>query len=199
MRPYKAIIETANGKVASLGMATVEVPGLGRSVDAVVIQDAPCLLSAGCLVKEGYELRWGPAGCCLRGPDEAVTKLDVVEGIPVLCGDHEHAAGVRRTSTRRGLRGTAGAGSRRRAGISANVGAVREGVEQAHQQQGHYPWRDDCTVCAESALRSSKHARRLPHAATLAVDIVSMGASGPHVLVGATQQPGWVYAEPLQS
>ena len=31
------------------------------------------------------------------------------------------------------------------------------------------------------------------------MDIVSLGSAGPHVLVGATQQPGWAYAEPLQS
>ena len=68
-----------------------------------------------------------------------------------------------------------------------------------HRQQEHYPWREDCGICAETALRSTPRRRRLPHTGVLAIDIASVGVGGPSVLVGATQQPGWTYAEPVKA
>ena len=81
----------------------------------------------------------------------------------------------------------------------APAGGVISGVDATHRQHGHYPWRADCEVCCGAALRSAQHRRQLPHAGVLAVDLASLGMSGPHVLVGATQLPGWQYAEPVRS
>ena len=81
---------------------------------------------------------------------------------------------------------------------AALAGVVRGGVAECHQQEGHYPWRGDCAVCCEAALRNAPHLRRLPHAGVLAVDLAALGNSGPRVLVGATQRPGWTYAEPVR-
>ena len=75
--------------------------------------------------------------------------------------------------------------------------AVREGAEHEHRQRGHYPWNEECSTCNEAAMRCRQHRRQLPHAGTLAVDIVALSQSGPYVLVGATQAPGYTYAERL--
>ena len=68
-----------------------------------------------------------------------------------------------------------------------------------HRQHGHYPWRDDCRVCVEAAVRSEPHRRQMLHAGVLAVDIAALSGTGPYVLVGATQAPGYTYAEPARS
>ena len=68
MRPTDAKVETANGVVPADGVATVPVPALGHSVDALVLQRSPCLLSAGALVRSGYALAWDTAGCRLTSP-----------------------------------------------------------------------------------------------------------------------------------
>ena len=44
-------VETPNGMVPAAGLATVLVPAPGHSVDALVLQHCPCLLSAGALVR----------------------------------------------------------------------------------------------------------------------------------------------------
>ena len=177
LRPSRAVVDTANGTVRAAGEATVRVEALGHGVDAIVLPSAPCLLSVGQLVADGYELRWGPRACRLVGPRGAVLNLGVVDGIPCLLGEHPDGAPNR---------------------AAAGVGAVRAGVEEQHRQVGHYPWQAECSVCNEAGMRSEQHRRRLPHAGVLAVDILSMGTAGPHMLVGATQLPGWVYAEPVR-
>ena len=53
-------------------------------------------------------------------------------------------------------------------------------------------------MCCASSLRSAQHRRRPPHQGVLAVDVAALSGAEPHVLVGATQQPGWTYAEPTQ-
>ena len=69
--------------MTAAGEATVAVPGLGKK-QALVLDDAPRLLSVGLLVQDGYTLRWGPSGCSLSRPGEAPTQLQIVDGIPVL-------------------------------------------------------------------------------------------------------------------
>ena len=53
-------------------------------------------------------------------------------------------------------------------------------------------------MCCESSLRNAQHRRRPPNQGVLAVDVVALTGAGPHVIVGATQLPGWTYAEPTQ-
>ena len=189
MRPSKCAVETANGKVGALGEATVYVPGIQTTVDAVVLSKSPCLLSVGMLVQQGYVFRWGPSGCWLHQPRGGSTPLHVVGGVPILKhlpgraqGERDHAAG-----------------DELHAAAAAERGAVRGGVAEQHRQSGHYPWSSACSICVESSLRSEQHRRRMPHAGVLAVDLVSLDATGPIMLVGATQQPGWTYAEPVRS
>ena len=177
-RATECVVETANGTVKAAGEATVYVPGIRKAVEAVVLPKSPCLLSMGLLVQDGYELRWGPDACELQVPGGGVAKLKVRGGVPIL----EDEAVAQRAG--------------RCAAMAAGQEAVVEGVAEVHRQQGHYPWRGDCAVCCESSLRSTQHRRRPPHAGVLAVDIAALGGAGPYVLVGATQQPGWVYAEP---
>ena len=219
VRPSSVLVETANGTVRAVGEAEVKVPCLRDPVTAVVLPGAPCLLSASELVAAGCTLSWSAGRCALSLPCGHELALRVAGGIPVLperccpCarpseeadkpGGAAQAAtastrGARRGKQRRAKpRGRRGGRKRRRA--AGAVGAVRGGVADDHRQYGHYPWRSDCTVCADAALRQAPHHRQLPHAGVLAVDITSLGSAGPHVLVGATQQPGWAYAEPLRS
>ena len=68
MQPNAATVETANGRVTAAGEASVWVAALGARVDALVLEHAPCLLSAGQLVGEGYELRWARGSCTLTTP-----------------------------------------------------------------------------------------------------------------------------------
>ena len=84
------------------------------------------------------------------------------------------------------------------AAYAAPTKAIVEGTAERHRQIGHFPWRDDCGVCAEAALRSAAHMRCMPHVGVLALDIAMLSASGPFVLVGSTQAPGRTYAEPLR-
>ena len=56
VRPTDVKVETANGVVPAAGIATVPAPELGRSVNAPVLQQSPCLLSAGALVRGGYTI-----------------------------------------------------------------------------------------------------------------------------------------------
>ena len=105
--------------------------------------------------------------------------LEVVDGIPAL-SDARVVVGIE---------------DKREA---AHATAVRDGVTPCHQQIGHYPWRSDCALCCDAALRHAPHKRRLPHAGVLSVDLAALGTSGPRVLVGATQLPGWAYAEPVR-
>ena len=174
-------VNTANGNVVAQGIATASVGTLGEDIDVVVMQGAPRLLSVGQLVRQGHALQWGPGGCTLRTPAGRVIDLHVVNGIPML-PEREQTEEPAGTSE----------------GATAHVGAVRDGVAEAHHQAGHYPWRDDCAVCNDAALRHAKHQRRIPHAGVLAVDLAMLGPAGPHVLVGATQLPGWTYAEPVK-
>ena len=119
----------------------------------VVLRHTPCLLSAGQLVQDGCELRWGPAGCYLVKPDGVLIPLDVAGGVPLLnSGD---------------MRGAHGKGTTEQAAAAAAV----EGVAERHRQHGDYPWREDCAVCNAVAPRSAQHRRRLPHAGVLAVDV----------------------------
>ena len=60
-------VETANGVVSAAGETTVAAPGLGTK-QALVLDDAPRLLSVGLLVRDGYALRWGPSGCSISRP-----------------------------------------------------------------------------------------------------------------------------------
>ena len=186
LRPSGCAVETANGKVRALGEATVLVPGLRAEVDTVVLSKTPCLLSVGLLVRQGYELRWGPGGCTLHLPSGHIAPLRVAGGVPVLRGQDVPS-------------GPFDAAGGELAAAAAEHGAVREGVAEHHRQQGHYPWSRECGTCTEAAMRSAQHRRMMPHAGVLAVDLVSLSVSGPHVLVGATQQPGWAYAEPVRS
>ena len=189
LRPGGGAVETANGTVRAVGEATVFVPGIHAAVDAVVLAQSPCLLSVGLLVQQGYAFWWGPNGCTLRLPRGEDVELKVVGGVPVLEATAAHADGCKTGSGRSGLR----------AAVAGQGGATRDGVAEAHQQQGHYPWSTECATCNEAALRHAQHRRQLPHAGVLAVDLVSLTTSGPHVLVGATQQPGWAYAEPVRT
>ena len=225
IRPRCVSVETANGKVVAAGEATVRVPALGQ-VDALILDDAPRLLSVSMLVRDGYTLCWGPGMCCLSKPDRVAIKLEVVDGIPVLpagrgSAGHGVGAGACQAKTRRGRR----AGKRKRqkrnhqgkkdrdnqsgqqageeagwlpAGPATNVAAVREGVDSQHRQQGHYPFRSDCSTCNEAALRSSPHQRRLPHTGIFATDDAPISTCGPAILAGATQQPSWTYGEPIR-
>ena len=180
IEPCETAVETANGRVAAVGRSTVRVSGLGDDVDALVLKDAPCLLSAGQLVRQGYELHWARDRCILVKPCGSEVVLAVTRGIPTLGGQGDEDAT------------TADAGSH-------HALAVREGMSDEHRQSGHYPWRDDCGTCAAAALRSAQHRRRPPHQGVLAVDLASVSPQGPHVMVGATQSPGYTYAQPLRS
>ena len=210
VRPDSTVVETANGDVRAVGVATVDVPGIGRCVDALVLPGAPKLLSAGSLVEEGYELRWRKGRCTLKPPGGQPIALRVVDGIPTLpaarhvaankSGDQAAAGRVQHVlGARGGRRGGRKASSRKRAQEEhdAHAHTVREGVEHEHRQQGHYPWNGECTTCNEVAMRSKQHRRRLPHTGTLSVDVAALSQGGPYVLVGATQAPGYTYAERL--
>ena len=180
-------VETANGAVTAQGGASVTTPGLGLEVEAVVLPNAPRLLSAGRLVQQGYTLRWGRTGCHLTDPRGVATRTSIIDGIPTLpCRGSYAAAGcissVADTKTR-----------------ATPARAVYEKAADEHRQQGHYPWSAECGICNEAALRSDPHHRRMPHPGVLAVDIASLTVSGPHVLVGATQMPGFTYAEAVRS
>ena len=188
LRPTKCAIQTANGTTAALGEATVFVPGIGAAVDAIVLPQSPHLLSVGLLVQQGYEIRWGPGGCELHQPGGGVTPLKVVGGVPLLGGAPPSRA-----------QADAGDSTELHVEVAAERSAVREGAAERHRQAGHYPWSGECSVCVECALRSKQHRRRMPHAGVLAADLVSLSSAGPHMLVGATQQPGWTYAEPVRS
>ena len=48
-------------------------------------------------------------------------------------------------------------------------------------------------------LSAHEHRRRMPHSGVLAVDVASLSARGPHVLVGATHCLCHTYAQPLKS
>ena len=181
MRPASIDVETANGTVPAQGVATVDVPALGHSVDALVLQSSPCLLSAGALVRSGYSLSWDNRGCRLTTPCGEVKTLRVDDGIPIL--DHCDAYGEREAA------GTAAVAAR----------PVVDGVAENHRQQGHYPWSDECAVCAEASLRSRQHRRREPDSSTLSVDLASLGTGGPYVLVGCVQVPGQAYVEQIRS
>ena len=239
IRPHSVSVETANGVVTSAGVATVSVPTLG-DMEALVLDDAPRLLSVSMLVRDGYTLHWGPGKCAISRPGQTAIKLRVVDGIPILPHGGDSAGrgtGLRAcpAKTRRGRRAGKRHGRKRRKeqdereadarnqreGSQANtatlpcvsnpspfacgeftpvvnVSAVREGVDVQHRQQGHYPLRNDCSARNQAALRSSPHRRRLPHTGVLAIDIAPISTNGPSVLVGATQQPGWTYAEPIR-
>ena len=82
---------------------------------------------------------------------------------------------------------------------AAPARVVQEHEAEEHRQTGHYPWKADCGVCNDAALRSAQHRRQLPHAGRLAVDLVGLTRSGPHVLVGVTQVPGHTCAEAVKS
>ena len=179
LRPSDVAVETANGRVTAVGEATVHVPALGVTVDALVLENAPCLLSAGQLAEQGYELFWSRGSCTLTTPAGQKVNLEVTGGIPML----------REPSADKGGQHCS----------SEQAHAIRSGISDTHRQVGHYPWRNDCGVCAEAALRSTPHYRRTPHCGVLAVDIVSLSQQGPHVLVRATQAPGRTYAQPLRS
>ena len=180
MRPTRMRVDTANGTIAADGEATAHVAGLQGDVDVVVMVGAPKLLSVGQLVQQGHALEWGPGGCSLSTPEGRTITLDVVDGIPVLQDEATLGPGAMAPQ------------------VAAHVGAVRDGVSTRHQQEGHYPWRSDCSVCCDAAMRSTQHRRRLPHAGVLAIDLAALGTGGPRVLVGVTQLPGWTYAEPVR-
>ena len=204
MRPSDVLVETANGNVRAAGEAEVLVPCLRGPVTAVVLPGAPRLLSASELVAAGCALHWDARRCTLSLPCGHDVMLQVTGGIPVLpdrgcpCAqpradaiEHAGAAleataggcGKRRKGRRRARpRGRRGGRGRKR--VTGAAGAVRGGVAEDHRQYGHYPWRDDCAVCADAALRQAPHRRQLPHAGVLAVDIASLSGAGPHVLVG---------------
>ena len=156
----------------------MHVPGLRSTVSALVMDHSPCLLSVGQLVARGYKLLWTPTECTLRCPAGEDIPLRVEGGIPMMPDED----GRTPWSSGRVL-----------------TSAVRGGVDEEHRQHGHYPWRPDCGSCCAAAMRSQQHRRRLPHAGALAVDVAAVEKGGPYVLVGATQVPGWVYAEPLRS
>ena len=176
MRPTRMRVETANGTVTAGGEARSHVAALGRDVEVVAMAGAPRLLSAGQLVRSGHALEWGPGGCTLRTPRGRDINLDVADGIPLLRDEQAWASAAIVPD------------------VSACSSAVRDGVAASHQQEGHYPWRSDCSVCCDAALRNARHHRRLPHSGVLAIDLVALGTSGPRVLVGTTQLPGWTYA-----
>ena len=208
VRPTSTVVETANGHVRAVGRATVDVSGLGRTVEALVLPGAPRLLSVGSLVKEGYEMRWGKGSCALKPPGRRPVPLNIVDGIPTLpptcaasaqlrmVGDDARRNRTKRRSRRGGWKARARRGKDAAKRIP-HAHAVRVGADREHRQQGHYPWDEECATCNEAAMRSRQHARRLPHTGTLAVDIASLSQDGPHVLVGATQTPGYTYAEQL--
>ena len=203
-RPTNVTVETANGTVRATGEVRVHVPGLGASVSALVMGRSPCLLSVGQLVRQGYQLQWSSSSCVLRRPSGEAIPLRIVCGIPVVPYDTswyvgadqagrggKEGPGCIQRKNRRGARGRRGAGPRRRSSPDdteergkvrvghAHAQAVREGVCEDHRQYGHYPWRPDCSGCCSAAMRSQQHRRQLPHAGTLAVDIVSASAGAP--------------------
>ena len=62
LRPTDVKVQTANGVVPAAGIATVPVPDLGHSLDALVLQHSPCFLCAGGLVCSGYTFSWEAMG-----------------------------------------------------------------------------------------------------------------------------------------
>ena len=147
-------VDTANGPVRAAGQASVHIPALGRAVDAVVLRKAPRLLSAGLLVEQGYTLHWDRSRCYLQRPGGGCINLTVENGVPVLCADPAPLQHEREDSRR-----------------TSTAMAVTEGVEDERRQRGHYPWRGDCGARNEAAMRTAKHARRLPHVGVLAMDV----------------------------
>ena len=84
LQPSDVTVENANGTVRVAGEAHVRVPGLRSIVPALVMEQSPCLLSAGQLVRRGYSLMWPPAECVHRSPAGEDIRLDVIGGIPVM-------------------------------------------------------------------------------------------------------------------
>lgn len=184
IRPSTVVVETANGIVRPLGEGTARVEALARSVDAVILEGTPNLLSLGSLIGEGYKFLWLSADdCWLVKPCGVAMKGDVTNRVPTLPARSDVTQG--------------GANCKP---TVATAGVVIEGESEKHRQRGHHPFKAECDSCVQGALRSSQHRRRpQPHKGVLAIDLAVFSREGPYVLVSATQAPGKAFAEPVKS
>eukprot|EP00971_Amphidinium_carterae_P349384 6490992-Amphidinium_carterae.1 len=202
-------LRTANGVAHAENVVTCNIEELCHSVNALVLDKCPPVLSLGRRIEQGYKFAWdGTNGACLTAPTGKVIRLRVVNHVPVLDEAYVGSVAGNDNGVVRACPGEdqteeeekhefidvdcdddhdtspEGEGSNRRKDYMNN-GRTKDAVQTRLHELTHFPKNRHCRICRE-VLKVCTPARRIvPGQETLKADMFGKVIHLDHVFAGS--------------